>query len=159
MKLTSLLLPALLAITCLWACSGTTSSESIETELRKAERALADGDMTVAMAVAAHLSDDPRLHSMSTRQLGRLSMLYIQLADSIEPENNVDRAADIYDIALQNDPDSTRIFFQSVDPAQLQYAETIAARSATRKNPLDMSRLNADENAFDSISSINHDSL
>lgn len=159
MKLLQLPFSIILILSVISACTATPGAASFESELRDAERAVARGDMQAAVSVAAHLSDDPQLHTRSAEQLGRLSMVYIQLADSIDHEANVDKAADIYDIALSNDPDSTRLFFQSVDPAQMQYAETIAARSAMRKNPLDMSRLDADESSMDSISSFITDSI
>lgn len=148
-RLTYLLAICLAAIT--WACSGN-SAESVEEMLREAEMAVANGDMTAAKSVASHLSDDPNLKSLSATQAARLSMVYMQMAETLDKEDNAntDRATDLYDTAFKINADSASAYYSSVEPEMLQYVETLSARSAHRNNPVDMSRI-PDEAAADSL--------
>lgn len=148
-RLTYLLAICLAAVSS--ACSGN-SAENIEQMLREAESAVAKGDMTAARSVAANLTDDPNMKSLSATQAARLSMVYMQIAETLDKDDNAntDRATDLYDTAFKINADSASAYYSSVEPEMLQYVETLSARSAHRNNPVDMSRI-PDEAAADSL--------
>ncbi len=124
----------------LTACQFKPTAESIESTLRDAEDAVAIGDMTSAESVASYLTKDPALsHRMSSTQLARLSMIYMQVADSIDQEGNTNRAADLYDMAYKTDADSADAFYRAIEPSRMQYVETLTNHSANRANPVDIS--------------------
>ena len=83
------------------------SPESIEETLRQAESAIAKGDMTVASSVAANIADSTSVGNMSVSQIGRLSMVYMQLADSIDQSANTETATDLYDRAFRVNADTS----------------------------------------------------
>lgn len=123
----------------LTACQFKASVESVEAMLREAEDAVAVGDMTAAQSVASYITNDPALpEQMSTTQLARLSMIYMQVADSLDQETNTSRAADLYDMAYKSNSDSADAFYRSVEPARMQYVETLSNHSANRANPVDI---------------------
>ncbi|MBD5422036.1 MAG: hypothetical protein HDR49_03270 [Bacteroides sp.] len=133
---------ALAAVATLAACSMKASVESIESSLREAEDAVAVGDMASAESVASYLTNDPALPgAMTSVQLARLSMVYVQVADSLDQEGNTNRAADFYDMAYKANSDSAEAYYRSVEPSRLQYVETLANHSANRANPVDISNL------------------
>ena len=78
---------------------------------------------------------------MTSVQLARLSMVYVQVADSLDQEGNTNRAADFYDMAYKANSDSAEAYYRSVEPSRLQYVETLANHSANRANPVDISNL------------------
>lgn len=122
------------------ACQFKPTVESIETTLRDAEDAVAIGDMASAESVVAYLTNDPELPArMSSTQLARISMIYMQVADSIDQEGNTNRAADFYDMAYKANADSADAFYRAVEPSRMQYVETLSNHSANRANPVDIS--------------------
>lgn len=138
------------------ACSQQLSPESIEETLRLAENAVAKGDMTAARNVLSNLSSDTTINvNMSVSQLARLSMVYMQLADSIDQELNTNQAADFYDLAYENNAADADSFYRNVAPEHMQYVETLSNHSANRANPVDISSL-PDE--IDSLEYIIHQS-
>ncbi len=131
------------------ACSGNMSPESIEETLRQAESAIAKGDMTVASSVAANIADSTSVGNMSVSQIGRLSMVYMQLADSIDQSANTETATDLYDRAFRVNADSARQFYNSIEPEHMQFVETMTGNSIARRNPIDINSLPADSDFND----------
>ena len=133
------------------ACSGI-SADNVEQMIREAESAVANGDMTAAQSVAAHLTDDSNLQNLSATQAARLSMIYMQMAETLDNTDNAnsDMATDLYDKAFQINPDSAPAYYSSVEPEMYQYVETLSARSTHRSNPVDMSNI-PDETEADSF--------
>lgn len=111
---------ALLLVAFLTSCGSSTASA--EDEIRRAEMALAEGDMTTAHSVADKLSSGENLSGLSAKQLARLSMVYMQLADS---EGNSDLAAngaDCYRRACKISTDSVEEFCRNLPPENAQTA-------------------------------------
>ena len=149
MKLRNLLLLSLLTLL-LNACSRQLSPEAIEESLRQAEIALAEGDMVAARSVLSNLSIDSSANcNMTAAQLARLSMVYMQLADSADQELNTNQAADLYDMAYKSNAHSADSFYRNVDPEHLQYVETLSNHSANRSNPVDISNLPDEMDSLD----------
>lgn len=95
------------------ACSYTPQAAE---ELRNAELAIADGDMTAARSVADRLVGTPSLDDLSARDLARLSMVYMRMAED-ENDNTtlVATAADLYRRACRENADSARAYYMSLD--------------------------------------------
>lgn len=141
------------------ACSGNSMSENIEETLRTAESAIAKGDMTVAQSVARNISDSASLNQMSVTQLGRLSMIFMQLADSLDQSANTETATDIYDRAFRTNADSADLFYNAIEPERMQFVETMTGNSAARRNPMDMSAVLPDSDFHEDFFDHNADSL
>lgn len=120
------------------ACSGTMSKESVEETIYQAERAVERGDMVAAQNVASLTADTGLL---TATQMARLSMIYMQMADSLEQETNTNIAVDFYDMAFRTDADSASLFYRGIEPERLQYVVTLSNHSANRANPIDMANL------------------
>ena len=128
-SLTVVLLMAL-AISC-------SSKVSPEEDIRRAEMAIAQGDMEVASSVASHLTSEPALSSMSASQLARLSMVYMQLSeeDNDDAGTNVATATDCYRRAFKADADSAGQYFSSLPSEQAQYGMMLSAIVGNQDNP------------------------
>lgn len=131
----TLLLFSSLALT---ACGGHTDADET---IRAAEMAIARGDMTAASSVAQQLTDSVNLSGLTARQLGRLSIVYMQLADSMDNANNVARATDAYRRAYSQQPDSAAIFYSSLPSETAQYSMMLSAIVGNQDHPFDMSEL------------------
>lgn len=96
------------------ACSGSDASR-IDSYLREADMAVADGDMTAATSIAEKLSGD-HMDALTTRQLCHLSLLYMQMADSANQSENIAGAAECYRRAFDTAPDSARYYYSHLSP-------------------------------------------
>ncbi len=130
---------AALAAMCLAfsACSG---SSDIESQIREAEMATAKGDMTAARSVASHLVGNENLSDMPASQLARLSIVYMQLADtdSTDIQSNVSTAAGLYRRAYETDADSASLYYSTLPPDKLPYARLLSILVRNIDNPYDM---------------------
>lgn len=95
------------------SCSGNRLTSE---DLRDAELAIADGDMTVARSVADRLLGPTTMGTLSARDLARLSMVYMRMAED-ENDNTalVATAADLYRRAFKENADSAMTYYQSLD--------------------------------------------
>ena len=125
MKHLAFITAAIAAMASLAACS--TGSASADNDLRDAEAALAQGDMTVAQSVADHIIGSKNLSGLTPRQLGRLSIIYMQLADSAEQADNIASATDCYLRAFDADPDSAAAFYSTVPPEHTPHAMMLSS--------------------------------
>lgn len=127
-----------LIIATLAACSHTAAS--LEATLRQAESAVARGDMKAATAISRELLGSQNLSNLSATQLSRLSMVYMQMADIDDPTTHTATATRLYRQALQADSDSTRIYFSTLPPEQLQYYSTLSNLAEHLGRPSDISQ-------------------
>lgn len=111
------------------ACS---SGSSIEDDLRTAEMALANGDMRAAESATQHVVGSENFSGLTSKQLARLSLIYIQMADSLDRETNVGQAANCYRRAYEADRDSAADFFSTLESDQIPYAMLLRALSQPR---------------------------
>ncbi len=111
------------------SCSG---QPSIEDELRNAEAAIAVGNIKTASSVAAHITGSDNISRLSSSQFARLSLIYMQLADSIDREDNVGQAADFYRRAYMADSDSATAFYTGLDAEKMQYANMLRSLASPR---------------------------
>ncbi len=122
----------------LGSCAG---SSDIESQIRSAEMAVAQGDMTAARSVAAHIVDKENLLAMPASQLARLSIVYMQLSDydTDETDNSVSTAAALYRQAYDTDADSAALFFSVMPPEKQPYVQMLSTLVGNIDNPYDMS--------------------
>lgn len=145
-KIANLLI--LLTSVAMWACSGG-GATGIEESLRQAEEAVAQGDMQVARSVSDHIIGDENLSQLSAVQLARLSMVYMQLADSDNDGASTATAADLYNRAYKADADSAELFYTGVSPEQMQHVAAMSSLVSNLNHPVDMS--DVDEFTPDSL--------
>lgn len=136
--------------TILASSCGKTNAD-IEQQLQRAEMAVAQGDMTAARSVTEHLIGDEDLSKLPASQLARLSMVYMQIADSLDQNSNVAIATDLYRRAYKANPDSAAMYYSGVSPEHMQYATMLSTLVSNIDNPYNMSR--------DSINALTEDSL
>ena len=134
------LLPVVLIATTVWSCS-LLQTDEVENELRHAEMAVAQGDMIVAKSVASHISADPMLSTLTPSQLGRLSLVYMQMADSADQAENISAATDCYHRAFQANADSAARFYGEVAPEHTAHAMMLDAIVRSLDAPADTSLL------------------
>lgn len=127
---------AALSIT-LGSCSGATD---IESQIRSAEMAVAQGDMTAARSVAAHIVDKENLLTMPASQLARLSIVYMQLSDydTDDSESSVSTAAALYRQAYDTNSDSAAHYFSVMPPEKQPYVQMLSTLVGNIDNPYDM---------------------
>lgn len=111
------------------ACS---SGSSIEDDLRAAEMALANGDMRAAESATRHVVGSENLSGLSSKQLARLSLIYIQMADSLDRETNVGQAANYYRRAFEANRDSAAEYYSTLSGDQMAYAMMLRALAQPR---------------------------
>lgn len=122
-------------LSCLaWACSGNGNESAID-DLREAEAAVAVGDMEVAKNVASKVIGKSSLSSLPASQLARLSLVYMQIADSTERESSIAQATDLYRRAYQANPDSAAAFYSEVNPEQYTYVAMLRTLVGHLDNP------------------------
>lgn len=140
---------AILLLSAAYSCGN--SATDIEQQLQRAEMAVAQGDMTAAHSAAEHLIGNDNLSTLPASQLARLSMVYMQMADSMDQDSNVAIATDLYRRAYEANPDSAAMFYSEVSPEHMQYATMLSTLVSNIDNPYDMSR--------DSINTMHDDSV
>lgn len=127
-----IILTSIIALLC-GAC-GSTSENQVENDLRTAEDAIIRGDMKAAKSVANHLTDGENLTGLTPRQLGRLSIVYMQLADQADQADNVSAAIGCYRKAFAVDSDSATAYYNSVPG---EHAMVLSALTHAIDNPAD----------------------
>lgn len=108
------------------SCSGSTE-EMVENNLREAEMAVAQGDMRAAESVTRHIVGSKALENFTPSQLGRLSLIYMHLADSTDADDPVSRATECYRAAFAVDSDSASAFYANVPPEHTAHAMLLSA--------------------------------
>lgn len=95
---------------------GPTATGSVDDDLREAEAATAVGDMATAENIAAHIIGSENLDKLPATELARLSIVYMQIADSTDREASIAQAADLYRQAFAANADSAAAFYTDVNP-------------------------------------------
>ncbi|MDE6783434.1 MAG: hypothetical protein K2J17_06915 [Paramuribaculum sp.] len=144
-RLYYLLIAIILLLT---ASCGLTSGEVVD-NLRDAEQAIARGDMKAAQSAGDYILGDENFSGLSASQLARLSMVYMQLADSVDQTSNIRKAADLYDRAQSLDADSAAEVYNNLPPDQLQYYAAMSEYSASRKSPVSLDSLPEEDEAME----------
>ncbi len=146
-----MILCAVVACFCM-SCTGTGNAEL---DLRSAEMAVAQGDMTAAKSIASHIVDK-NLSDMPASQLCRLSIVYMQMADSTDVDNNVAMATKLYRKAYETDADSAGMFYSGLSPDNMQYAAMLSSLVGNIDNPYDAFRDSIEEAHADTIALHTH---
>lgn len=115
---------SLFLVTLLCSCS---SGASVEDDLRAAEMAIANGDMVSAESATRHIVGSKNFSGLTSKQLARLSMVYIQMADSLDREDNMGQAANYYRRAYETNSDSASEFYSTLPPDHMPYAMILRA--------------------------------
>ncbi len=118
------------------ACGSGGSSQAVD-NLREAEAAIALGDMGGAQSVASRMLGDENLSHLSATQLARLSLVYMQIADSTERENSIAQATDLYRKAYDADADSASLYYAGVSPEMYPYVTMLRTLVGHLDNPYD----------------------
>lgn len=135
----------IIAAAALLAACTQAETDTTEATLQEAEMAIAQGDMTAATNVARRLSGDKNLSGLSARQLGRLSLIYMQLADSSDQADNVAAAADCYRRAFTQNADSAKAFYAGVEPEHTARAAMLSSITHSLDSPADSTLIVAEE--------------
>lgn len=143
-RLHFLLIAAILVLT---ASCGISSGEVVD-NLRDAEQAIARGDMKAAQSAGDYILGNENYSGLSASQLARLSMVYMQLADSVDQTSNIRKAADLYDRAHSLNADSAAEVYNNLPPDQLQYYAAMTEYSANRKSPVSLDSIPEEDEAM-----------
>lgn len=124
------------------AVAGCGNSSDAGQQLRDAELALAEGDMTAARSVADKMLGPSSLQGLSAIQLARLSMVYMHMAEE-ENDNTalVATAGDLYRRACRANADSAEAYYSSLSAADemlaAQLSHIVAATDSAGVLPVD----------------------
>lgn len=124
-------LPLMLAAAC-------TGGDRTDADLRDAEMAIAQGDMKVATSVADHIMGDKNITGLTSRQLARLSMIYMQIADSADTGGNISTATKLYRSAYSANADSAALYYSTVPSHLTPHARMLAAIAGALDSPADL---------------------
>lgn len=119
------------------AASCSENRNQTDEALRDAEMALAQGDMRAAGSVADHLIGDRNLSGLTPRQLGRLSLIYMQLADSSDQSDHVSSATACYRKAYEINRDSAAAFYNNVAPEHTSHVMMLSNIAESLDTPSD----------------------
>ena len=128
----------------LTACSSPISQESVEESMQYAEALIEKGDWSAALECVKQITDTATFAQLNVSQLGRLSMIYMQLSEEVDQAVNLGIATDIFDYVYQVNADSAAAFYNSVEPVQMQFVESMQHSSVARKAPMDISSIPVD---------------
>lgn len=123
---------ALTALTILASCGR--GSAPASDAIREAEAATALGDMEAARSVAMKITDE-NLSQLSASELARLSLVYMQIADSTDRENSIASATDLYRRAFEADPDSAQAYYSELGPDYYPYVALLKTLTGKIDNP------------------------
>lgn len=123
---------ALTALTILASCGRGDAQAS--DAIREAEAATALGDMETARSVAMRITDE-NLSQLSAGELARLSLVYMQIADSTDRENSIASATDLYRRAFEADPDSAQAYYSDLGPDYYPYVALLKTLTGKIDNP------------------------
>lgn len=110
--------------------SGNTAADCIN----EAEAATAVGDMEAARSLAMKITDED-LSQLSAKELARLSLVYMQIADSTDRENSIASATDLYRRAFDADPDSAQAYYGELGPDYYSYVALLKTLTGKIDNP------------------------
>lgn len=127
-----IIIAAIAALISLAACGN--SSGSVTDSIRDAEAATALGDMEAARSIAMKITDENLSH-LSAKELARLSLVYMQIADSTDRENSIASATDLYRRAFEADPDSAQAYYGELGPDYYSYIALLKTLTGKIDNP------------------------
>lgn len=134
LKMRFLLLTALILL--FTGCNNTPMAERIES----AEIAYATEDVTSARRICDEITGEHRhTGEITSVELGRLSILYMQLYDRTDDDDALELAERCYREAFAIDPDSARYFYSHLSIDQDKYAMSLATLVHSIDNPGDIS--------------------
>lgn len=139
------------ALTLLTGACSSSASTDIDQTLNTAETAIMQGDIATAASAAAHLGSS-NYAGMSARQLARLSIIFMQIADSVDNEANVQAATELFRLAIEQNEDSANAYFRMLPSEKTQYHMMLSSIVANQDHPYD---LEADTTAHIHIGSDN----
>ena len=118
------------------SCDAPTPGE-INSSLDAADSYLADGNPTEARRTADAIlgSDSTR---MSASQLGRLALVYMQVADKSDDPSTVGQAIVCYRMAVRVNTDSAEAYFSHLSGEETAYAEMLREISHRMEAPRDI---------------------
>lgn len=136
------LLPALTAalLSGIVSCTGSTNFDD---ELTEASTAIEQGDYATAQSLCDNLYKK-KSSAQTASQLGRLSILFMDLSNSGETDSQTDNimaAIQCYLSAYDLNPDSAMIFYESLYAIDNDRAEALSliTRSMTGQRPVEVS--------------------
>ena len=134
----------------LTSCGGSDVSERISS----AEMAYAIEDADVSRRICDEIMDDKsRDNSLTATQLGRMSILYMQLYDRTDDADALDMATQCYRSAFETDADSATYFYTHLPVEQDKYGMSLTTLVQSIDNPADVSDTH-DSHASDEAYSI-----
>ncbi len=123
----SLVVSAVVAVSC--------SSQGASGDVALAEEAIANNDPSRARSIADGLVKGRDLSRLSVSELGRLSMVYMQLSDMSDEGESVANATQCFREAFKLNADSARVFYSGVPVECEKYVFMLSAIVRTIDNP------------------------
>lgn len=127
-------------------------SGDVSERISSAEMAYATEDAATSRRICDEIMDDNgREENLTAMQLGRMSILYMQLYDRTDDSDALDMATGCYRSAYDTDADSAAYFYSHLPVEQEKYGMSLAMLVQSIDNPADISdfhgSLSADEDS------------
>lgn len=123
-------------------------SSDVAERISSAEMAYATEDAAASRRICDEIMDDNARDScLSAMQLGRMSILYMQLYDRTDDADALEMATQCYRSAYETDADSAAYFYSHLPVEQDKYGMSLTTLVQSIDNPADVS------DTHDSVSS------
>ncbi len=113
------------------------SDNSIDKNIDAAENALANNDVVLAQKICNSIAEKDSLNDLSTTQLCRLSILFIELAERGDDGSNVGVAANCYHRAISQHRDSALSYYQSLPEDRMNLVHLLWVLDRPRNSETD----------------------
>jgi len=100
-------------------------SPDTDRNISLAEEAMESGEYARAREFCDNLALGPDSATMSVSQLGRMSIIYMQLADNADEDENMAMAVRCFNMARRLDADSIEIFYHGLGAEHMRHAMTL----------------------------------
>lgn len=139
----------IVAMLCYQSCIS--NENHTEKDLQQAEISLIHGNIADAARIAKHINERDT-DTLTCRQLGRLSLIYMQLADSVDTDDNIGLATELCRRAFAMNVDSATLFYSSVSQQQTPYAIMLTAIVGALDSSMSSSSTDSDSLITDTAS-------
>lgn len=123
----------ILAAMVLAGCSRSGSPEAVAADLQLAREALAENNPSQAKKICDELSSNPS--ALSATHLAALSIIYMQLSDADDMEDNTAMAYQCYRNAMKADADSTAAYFARITGENARYVQMLVSLRQMLERP------------------------
>lgn len=140
----------------LCACGG--GAGNMAERISSAEMAYATGDAASLRRICDEIMDDnTEEDGLTAAQLGRMSILYMELYDHTDDSDALDMATRCYRSAYKENADSAAYFYAHLPAEQYKYGMSLTMLVQSVDNPVDISDIETSDSCEIESPAVPHD--